>query len=102
MQLQELESKWREFEALLGIFNDKIEDQRKRLAEEIDKRVKQTNIELEKMYDRWQEKKPKERNQLTWEEALETSESIREVTEKWTELETKIEKLYVDAKQFGK
>jgi hypothetical protein len=102
MQLQELESKWREFEALLGIFNDKIEDQRKRLAEEIDKRVKQTALELEKMFDRWQEKKPKERNQLTWEEALETSESIKEVTEKWTELEAKIEKLYVDAKQFGK
>ena len=53
LQLQELESKWREFEALLGIFNDKIEDQRKRLAEEIDKRVKQTSLELEKMYDRW-------------------------------------------------
>ena len=50
------------------------------------------------MYDRWQEKKPKERNQLTWEEALETADSIKEVTEKWTELENKIEKLYVDAK----
>lgn len=102
MALQELESKWREFEALLGIFNDKIEDQRKRLAEAIDKRSKATATELEKMYDRWQEKKPKERNQLTWEEALETADSIREVTEKWGELEQKIEKLYIDAKQFGK
>lgn len=102
MALQELESKWREFEALLAIFNDKIEDQRKRLAEEIDKRTKTLAAELEKMYDRWQEKKPKERSQINWEEALETAESIKDVTEKWTELEGKIEKIYVDAKQFGK
>lgn len=39
---------------------------------------------------------------MTWEEALETAESIKEVTDKWSELEAKIEKLYVDAKQFGK
>lgn len=102
MPLQELESKWREFEALLGIFNTKIEDQRKRLADAIDKRTQETGKELEKMYDRWQEKKPKERSSLTWEEALETSESIKDVTDKWKELEDKIEKLYVDAKKFGK
>ena len=60
--LQELESKWREFDARLGAFNDKIEDQKKRLREEIDKREKALSIELEKMYDRWKEKKPKERN----------------------------------------
>lgn len=51
--LQELESKWREFDARLGAFNDKIEDQKKRLREEIDKRAKSLAVELEKMYDRW-------------------------------------------------
>jgi hypothetical protein len=54
------------------------------------------------MYDRWQEKKPKERNQLTFEEAMEVSESIKEIRESWAELEDKIEKLFVDCKHFGK
>lgn len=102
MALQELESKWREFEARLGSFNDKIEDQRKRLREEIDKRAKSLSSDLEKMYDRWQEKKPKERNQLSYEEAMETSEVMRDMKQQWSELEAKIEKLYVDAKHFGK
>ena len=102
MGLTELESRWREFEARLGAFNDKIEDQKQRLREEIDKRIKSLSVELEKMYDRWQEKKPKERNQLTYEEALETSETMKEMNQHWAELETKIEKIYVDAKHFGK
>jgi len=53
MGLTELESRWREFEARLGAFNDKIEDQKQRLREEIDKRIKSLSVELEKMYDRW-------------------------------------------------
>jgi dynein heavy chain 2 len=54
------------------------------------------------MYDRWQEKKPKERNQLSYEEAMETSEVMKDMKQQWAELEGKIEKLYVDAKHFGK
>lgn len=54
------------------------------------------------MYDRWQEKKPKERNQLSYEEAMETSEVMKDMKQHWSELEAKIEKLYVDAKHFGK
>ncbi len=54
------------------------------------------------MYERWKEKKPKERNQLTFEEALETCEAIKDIRTQWTELENKIEKLYDDAKQFQK
>ena len=100
--LQELESKWREFDARLGAFNDKIEDQKKRLREEIDKRAKSLAAELEKMYDRWQEKKPKDRNQLSYEDAMETSEVMKDMKQHWSELEAKIEKLYVDAKHFGK
>jgi oligoendopeptidase F len=76
-----LESKWRDFDARLGAFNDKIEDQKKRLREEIDRRAKALGVELEKMYDRWQEKKPKDRNQLTYEDALQISESMRELRE---------------------
>jgi len=100
--LQELESKWREFEARLGAFHDKIEDQKKKLREEIDKRVKALAAELEKMYDKWQEKKPKERNQLKYEEALETSEVMKDMRTQWQDLEAKIEKVYVDAQHFGK
>ena len=100
--MQELESKWREFEARLGAFNDKIEDQKKRLGQEIDKRAKSLADQLEKMYDRWQEKKPKERNQLSYEAAMETSEVMKDMQQHWNELEAKIEKIYVDAKHFGK
>ena len=31
------------------------------------------------MFDKWNEKKPKERNQLTYEEAMETSEMMKEL-----------------------
>jgi hypothetical protein len=31
------------------------------------------------MFERWQEKKPKERNELTKEEALETAEMMKEL-----------------------
>jgi hypothetical protein len=41
--------------------------------------VKTLNSDLEKLYDKWNEKKPKERNQLTYEEALETAETMREM-----------------------
>jgi predicted patatin/cPLA2 family phospholipase len=96
-----LESKWRDFDARLGAFNDKIEDQKKRLREEIDRRAKSLAVELEKMYDRWSEKKPKERNQLSYDEAMETSEVMREMKQHWTELEAKIDKLQNDARQFN-
>lgn len=102
ISLQELESKWREFEDRLEAFSGKIEAQKQRLREEIDKRQASLAKELEKMYDRWQEKKPKARNQLTYEEAEETSEQMKEMKQHWQELEVKIEKLYVDAKHFGK
>lgn len=72
------------------------------MREEIDKREKALSLELEKMYDRWKEKKPKERNQLSYEEALETSEVMKDMRMHWKDLEAKIEKLYVDAKHFGK
>jgi chromosome segregation ATPase len=102
LALQELDSRWREFEDRLGAFSEKIEAQKRRLREEIDKRAKSLAAELEKMYDRWQEKKPKERNQLSYQEAEETSEVMKDMKQHWGELEAKIEKLYVDAKHFGK
>ena len=79
MRLGEIESMWREFDARLNAFNDKIEDQKTRLRKEIDSRAKELNSDLEKMFDKWQEKKPKERNELTREEALETSEMMKEL-----------------------
>ena len=86
MRLQELESMWREFDARLNAFNDKIEDQKARLRKEIDARIKELNNDLEKMYDKWTEKKPKERNELTREEALEISEVMKEMRTQWVSL----------------
>jgi len=91
--LGEMESQWREFEARLAAFNDKIEDQKQRLAQEIDNRANELNRDLEKMFDKWQEKKPKDRNELTREEALEISELMTELRTQWVELEKRIEKI---------
>ncbi len=37
--LVELERMWREFDARINAFNDKIEDQKERLRKEIDNRI---------------------------------------------------------------
>ena len=39
MRMGEIESMWREFDARLNAFNDKIEDQKARLKKEIDARA---------------------------------------------------------------
>jgi len=54
------------------------------------------------MFDKWQEKKPKERNQLTYEEAMETSEMMREIVAQWTEMQARVEKTTKDCKHFGR
>lgn len=102
MRLGDLESMWREFDARLNAFNDKIEDQKARLRKEIDNRVKELNSDLEKMFDKWQEKKPKERNQLTREEAVETSEMMKELRAQWVSLQDRIQKIYRDCEHFKK
>ena len=102
MRLGELESMWREFDARLGAFNDKIEDQKVRLRQEIDNRAKELNSDLEKMFEKWQEKKPKERNQLTREEALETSEMMKELRTQWVSLQDRIQKINRDCDHFKK
>jgi len=60
------------------------------------------NSELEKMHDRWLEKKPKDRDNFNYQEALGICESINDINTQWTELDTRIQKLYTDAKHFGK
>lgn len=54
------------------------------------------------MFDKWQEKKPKERNQLTYEEALETAETMREMRQQWTALQDRVEKVFRDCEHFGR
>ena len=102
MRLSELESMWREFDARINAFNDKIEDQKSRLEKEIDSRIKGLNADLEKMFERWQEKKPKERNELTREEALETAEMMKELRQQWSSLQERITKVYRDCEHFKK
>jgi len=102
MRLGEIESMWREFDARLAAFNEKIEDQKARLVQELDSRVKNLNGDLEKMFDKWQEKKPKDRNQLTYEEAMETSEMMGELRTQWGGLQERIDKINKDCKHFGR
>ncbi len=54
------------------------------------------------MFDKWQEKKPKERNQLTYEEALETAETMREMRQQWSALQDRVEKVFKDCENFGR
>ena len=60
--LGEVESQWKYFDARLATFQDKIQEQKGRLVQELDNRIKTLNSDLEKMFDKWNEKKPKERN----------------------------------------
>jgi len=53
VSLQELDSKWREFEARLGAFIDKIKIQNKKLREEVDKRGIDINNDLQKFAEKW-------------------------------------------------
>lgn len=98
----EIESMWREFDARLNAFNDKIEDQKDRLRKEIDARAKDLNSDLEKMFDKWQEKKPKDRNEMSREEAFETSEMMKELRTQWGGLQDRIQKIYRDCEHFKK
>jgi uncharacterized protein YdiU (UPF0061 family) len=98
----EIESMWREFDARLAAFQDKIEEQKARLVKELDSRVQALNSDLEKIFDKWQEKKPKERNQMTFEEALETAESMRELNQQWSEMSERVQKIKRDCEHFGK
>jgi len=54
------------------------------------------------MFDKWQEKKPKERNELTREEALETSEMMKELRTQWVSLQDRITKINRDCEHFKK
>ena len=58
MRLGEIEGMWREFDARLGAFQDKIEEQKARLVQELDNKIASLNGDLEKMYDKWQESPP--------------------------------------------
>jgi hypothetical protein len=60
------------------------------------------NGDLEKMFDKWQEKKPKERNQLTYEEAMETAETMREMKKQWEALDERVGKCQKDCVHFGR
>ena len=54
------------------------------------------------MFDKWNEKKPKDRNQLTYEEAMETSEMMKELRQQWNDLQVRIQKTNKDCEHFGK
>ena len=54
------------------------------------------------MFDKWNEKKPKERNELTYEEAMETAEMMKELRQQWSELQDRITKVNRDCQHFNK
>jgi hypothetical protein len=53
------------------------------------------------MFDKWQAKKPKDNSQITYEEAVETSEMMKELRSNWTALLDRIAKINRDCKHFG-
>ena len=60
------------------------------------------NSDLEKMYDKWNEKKPKDRHQLTFETAMEASEMMNELQEQWKTMQTRVAKVKRDCEHFGR
>jgi hypothetical protein len=53
------------------------------------------------MFDKWQAKKPKDNSSLTFEEAVETSEIMKDLRNNWTQLLDRIAKINRDCKHFG-
>lgn len=54
------------------------------------------------MFDKWSEKKPKERNELSFEEAMETSEMMKDMRQQWNELQERITKVNRDCAHFNR
>jgi hypothetical protein len=98
-----LEVKWRELNERLDYFQGQIEQQKQRLRDEIEKRARGLAAESEKMYDKWQVNKPKEKALLkTMDEADEIAASLKEIRKAWADLESRIEQIQVDSQSFGK
>ena len=100
VSLQELDSKWREFEARLGAFIDKIKIQNKKLREEVDKRGIDINNDLQKFAEKWDKttgKAAKDRK-----DAQGMSEMMSDNFSQWTDLEARIEQIYKDCKHYKK
>ena len=53
------------------------------------------------MFDKWQAKKPKDNSAITFEDAVETSEMMKEMRANWTQLLDRIGKINRDCKHFG-
>lgn len=98
-----LEVKWRELNERLDYFQGQIEQQKQRLRDEIEKRAKGLAAESEKMYEKWQVNKPKEKALLkTMDEADEIAASLKEIRKAWADLESRIEQIQIDSQSFGK
>jgi hypothetical protein len=45
------------------------------------------------MFDKWQEKKPKDRNKLTYEDAIETADMMRQLQADWSVISERFTKV---------
>ena len=96
-----MRARWGNFDSTLSAFSEMIDEQKNVLKQETDQRIKSLNNDLEKFYNRWESLKPKERNQLDREIAMETSEQMKDWRQQWDELETKTTNIMNDCKHFG-
>ena len=72
------------------------------MLSQLDSDVKSLNSDLEKMFDKWQEKKPKDKAQMTIEEALEMQETMKEQLTAWADAQKRVERVTNTCSNFNK
>lgn len=65
LDISSLKPRWESFLVALEAFNDMLEDQRDNLKNDIEKRIKDCKIEVDKFASRWKALKPSAENEVT-------------------------------------
>ena len=100
VDLTEIESRWTKLETTLSAFSEMIEEQKNVVKSEIDQRIRNVNVEIEKFYARWSALKPKEMDEMDNEIAEETTVKMKDWRKEWDIIEKKIKDSITDCEHF--
>ncbi|OMJ92391.1 hypothetical protein SteCoe_4833 [Stentor coeruleus] len=96
-----LNDKWEGFLTSVESFKEIIEQQREVVKKDIQKRIDELALALEKFESRWNALKPKPLEELKMETAIESSERIREWREDWNGLKDRTKGIIEESEHFG-
>ena len=98
--LSNLQQRWQNFEVNIDAFGEMIEEQKKVVRQELNKRLQEGQVQLDKFNSRWTALKPKSFSEMNREDALETADKMKEWHGEWEKLETFIKQLLEDCEHF--